>query len=113
MNLTSLTWLILVPVIFAAAVYLVGRIVRNPAAWYLPCALAVTGLLAAWIPLTLAARQLLDGEVPEYQLGAVLLRMDPLSLILSITALGLGTLVALYSGAYLLKEAGQEKFYAM
>ena len=31
----------------------------------------------------------------------------------SAVVLGLGTLVAIYSGPYLSKETGQEKFYAM
>ena len=39
--------------------------------------------------------------------------MDGLSLLLAAVALGLGTLVVLYSGPYLSREAGQEKFYAM
>ena len=113
MNLPALLWLILLPAIFSAVAYLIGRIVRRPAFWYLPCLIAVLGLVAAWIPLGLAAYQQMQGNTIEYRLGSILLRMDGLSLLLSAMVLGLGTLVALYSGPYLSKEAGQEKFYAM
>lgn len=113
MNLPAFVWLILLPALFSAAVYLIGRIVRRPALWYLPCLIAVVGLMAAWVPFALAARQVIVGNTPEFLLGSILLRMDGLGLLLSCLVLGLGTLVALYSGPYLSREAGQEKFYAM
>jgi len=43
----------------------------------------------------------------------VSLCLDGLGLLLTSIALGLGTLVVLFSGAYMAKEAGQEKYYAM
>ncbi len=113
MNLPAFLWLILVPAIFSALAYLVGRLVRRPNLWYLPYATALIGLLIAWLPFGLAASQLLGGSAPEYRYGSVALRMDGLSLLLSALVLGLGTLAALYSGPYLSKETGQEKFYAM
>ncbi len=113
MNLPAFLWLILLPALFAAVVYLVGRIVRRPSLWFLPCAMAVVGLLAAWLPFAVTVRQQLAGIAAEYRFGSVLLRMDGLSLLISAMVLGLGMLVALYSGPYLSKETGQEKFYAM
>jgi proton-translocating NADH-quinone oxidoreductase chain N len=113
MNLPAFLWLILLPAVFAAFAYLVGRLVNRPALWYLPPAIALVGLVAAWVPFGLAASRLVRGETLEYQFGSVVLRMDGLSLLLSALVLGLGTLVVLYSGPYLSAESGQEKFYAM
>ena len=113
MNLPAFVWLILVPAIFSAASYLIGRIVRRPALWYLPYATALVGLVAAWVPFGLAAAQLLSGAASEYRYGTISLRLDGLSLLLSALVLGLGTLATLYSGPYLARESGQEKFYAM
>src|SRR5512146_2696821 len=113
MNLPPFVWLILVPAIFSAVSYLIGRIVPHPALWYLPCATALAGLVAAWVPFGLAAAQLLSGGASEYRYGTISLRMDGLSLVLSALVLGLGTLATLYSGPYLAKANGQEKFYAM
>src|SRR5512143_1028525 len=113
MNLPAFLWLILVPAIFSAASYLIGRIVRRPSLWYLPYVTALVGLVLSWVPFGLAASQLLNGGTPEYRYGSLALRMDGLSLLLSALVLGLGTLAALYSGPYLSKESGQEKFYAM
>ncbi len=113
MNLPAFLWLILLPAAFAALAYLVGRLVNRPALWYLPAVIALVSLLASWLPFGLAAAQLFRGDVPEYRFGSVLLRMDALSLLMSALVLGLGTLVVLFSGPYLSKESGQEKFYAM
>lgn len=113
MNLPPFLWLIVLPALFAALAYLIGRLVRRPALWHLPYVVALIGLLCAWVPFGLAASQLFRGETLEYSYGSVLLRMDALSLLLSALVLGLGTLVVLYSGPYLSKESGQEKFYAM
>ena len=70
-------------------------------------------LLASWIPFYFIATQLARGASLEYTIGSITLRMDGLGLLISTVALGLGTAVALYSGPYLSKETGQEKFYAM
>src|SRR5512140_1723049 len=113
MNLPSFLWLILVPALFSALSYLVGRIVRRPSLWYLPYVTALIGLALTWVPFGLAASQLLNGGLPEYRYGSVALRMDGLSLLRSALVLGLGMLATLYSGPYLSREPGQEKFYAM
>ncbi len=84
-----------------------ARIIRLPG-W-----LALAALLLAWIPFIGTALQLSGGESLVYTLGSVSLRMDGLGLLLAAVALTLGTLVTLYSGPYMAKEQGQEKFYAM
>ncbi len=113
MNLPAFLWLILVPATFSALAYLIGRLVRRPSLWYLPYATALIGLAITWVPFGMATSQLLNGGTPEFRYGSIALRMDGLSLLLSALVLGLGTLATLYSGPYLSKEAGQEKFYAM
>jgi proton-translocating NADH-quinone oxidoreductase chain N len=113
MNLPVFLWLILLPCLAAVLAYLVGRIARRARLWFLPYLTAVLALLASWIPFYLTAVQLARGANLEYTLGSITLKMDGLGLLLSAVALGLGTAVALYSGPYLSKETGQEKFYAM
>jgi proton-translocating NADH-quinone oxidoreductase chain N len=113
MNLPVFLWLILLPGLSAVLTYLIGRIVRQAKLWFLPYLMSVLALLASWIPFYLTATQLAHGADLEYTVGSITLKMDGLGLLISAVALGLGTAVALYSGPYLSKETGQEKFYAM
>jgi len=113
MNLPVFLWLIVLPVLFAVLAYLAGRIVKHARLWYLPYAIALAGLLVTWIPFTATAIQLARGDLLEYTLGSVTLRMDGLGLLLGAVVLMLGTCAVLYSGPYLSKETGQEKFYAL
>ena len=114
MNLPAFLWLLLIPVLAAPLIYLAGRLTRAARRLVrLPGWLALLALAASWVPFVLAARQLAAGQTLVYTLGSVSLHMDGLSLLLAAVALGLGTLVTLYSGPYLAKEEGQEKFYAM
>ena len=113
MNLPIFLWLILLPGLSAVLTYLVGRIARRATLWFLPYLISILALLASWVPFILTAIRLAHGDNLQYTLGSITLRMDGLGLLLSAIALGLGTLVALYSGPYLSKETGQEKFYAM
>ncbi len=112
-SLPIFIWLIVLPLLASPVVYLAGRLVRKPGAWRIPYWVAVFALAVTFVPFFLAVRQLGQGEALQYQLGLISLRMDGLSLLLAAVALGLGGFVALYSGPYLSKETGQEKFYAM
>jgi proton-translocating NADH-quinone oxidoreductase chain N len=105
--------LILVPLLASPLVYLAGRLFKRPKAWRVPYGLALLALAAAWIPFVDAAVTLANGSTLKYTLGSVSLQMDGLSLLLAAVALGLGTFVVFYSGPYLSRETGQEKFYAM
>ena len=113
MTTPAFLWLILLPLLASPLIYLVGRLFRRPAFWRLPSLAALLALAAAWIPFFYAATALANGRILRYTLGSVSLQMDGLSLLLAALALGLGTLVVLYSGPYLSRAAGQEKFYAM
>ncbi len=119
-NLPVFLWLILIPLLASPLIYLAGRLVQrlgNKAdtysLWRIPYLAASLALAITLVPFILAAGQIGRGEILQYQLGLVTLRMDGLSLLLAAVALGLGFFVALYSGPYLAREAGQEKFYAM
>ena len=113
MNLPVFLWMILILVLSAPIIYLVGRLTRSTRLVRLPAWLALAAFLAAWVPFAMTARALANGQPLGYTYGSISLRLDGLGLLLAAVALALGTLVSLYSGPYLAKEEGQEKFYAM
>lgn len=110
----SMLWLILIPLLAAPVIYLAGRLTRETskglAGW-----LGFAALVATWIPFVGAAQLFVNNptQVQEFQYGALALRLDGLSLLLAAVALGLGTLVMLYSGPYMGGETGSEKYYAL
>lgn len=113
MTLPAFAWWIALPLAFSPVVYLGGRLGRRWSEGRTAQALALIGLGAAWFPFILSIRELQTVESSTLIIGAIALSADGLSLLLGGVALGLGTLVALYSGAYLADELGQSKFYAM
>ncbi len=110
-DLTAFVWLLLLPLIATPLVYLVGRLIpRSGAAAARWTALGVLAL--TWIPFAIAASNL-DADGPDtFQAGTIVLRFDELSLLLAGLALGLTTLVTVYSGPYMAAEGRQEKYYA-
>jgi proton-translocating NADH-quinone oxidoreductase chain N len=109
MEFPTFLWLIILPVGASPLVYLSGHIGRRQIA-------QITGLLvllASWIPFTWTAVELQRSGPMSYTIGSVSLNLDGLGLLLAAVALGLGTMVVLFSGPYLAKEDNQEKFYAM
>jgi proton-translocating NADH-quinone oxidoreductase chain N len=109
--MTATLGLIGLPLITSPIVYLAGHInVRRPviARW-----LALLGLLAAWGFFAQAARDFSMNGVLETTVGMIALRVDGISLLLTALALALGTLVIVYSGAYMAGEIGEEKYYAL
>lgn len=110
MNLPAFVWMILVPLLAAPVVYLAGRLFRSPR---LPGWLACLALLLAGLPFVQSARQFAAGQRPDYALGSIVLSLDGLGLLLACTALVLSALAALFSGPYLAREAGQEKYHAL
>ncbi|MFN8595903.1 MAG: proton-conducting transporter membrane subunit [Anaerolineae bacterium] len=102
----TFVWLMVLLLASSPVVYFAGRL-REAGRWV---ALAAIGL--AWIPFVLALNELQAGVI-TYSIGAVMLRFDGLSALLAAVALGLGTLVVIYSGPYMAREANEEKYYAM
>lgn len=70
-------------------------------------------LLVTWLPLGMVSRELSLSGPLTFTIGAIPLQLDGLSLLFTALTLTLGTLVALYSGPYLVGEVGEEKYYAM
>jgi len=113
MNIPLFIWLMLMPLLASPVIYLTGRLTRSLGRWWIPCLTAVAALAGDGIIFALTARQLNETGTLNFRLGSVSLRMDGLSLLLAATALALGILVVIFSGPYLSKETGQEKYYAM
>lgn len=113
MNTPVFLWLITLPLIAAPLVYLSGhlgkRLGQSRVAWQT----ALAALVLAWVPFVLTASDLQQQGPASFTMGSITLTMDGLGLLLAAVALALGTLVVLYSGPYMGREAGQEKYYAM
>ena len=112
MNIPAFLWLILIPLIASPLIYLGGRLGesrKRPIAHIL----AVAALLITWLPFVRTAQALAGAERIGFTLGSVSLCFDGISLVLAAATLGLGTMVALFSGPYLAGELGQEKYFAM
>jgi proton-translocating NADH-quinone oxidoreductase chain N len=112
---SPLFWLVAVPLLASPAAYLSGRL-RVKAlrgAVTLSRIAALLGLAGTWIPFTAAARAFETTGPLTVRIGGISLHMDGIGLLLAALALGLGTLVALYSGATREVEEGEEKYFAM
>ncbi len=113
MDAPAFVWLIGVPLLASPIVYLSGHVGRGGERQGFAKWVSLAALVGAWIPFGLAAGDLARQGAITFALGDIPLRLDGLSLLLAATALGLGTLVTLYSGPYMAGESGQEKYYAM
>lgn len=113
MDIPIFAWVIAIPIITSALVYLVGHLGKGPRGGRISQGVAFVALLITWVPFVLAANEVrLSGSI-ELVVGTVSLYCDGLSILFAAVVLGLGTLVVLYSGPYLAGENGQEKYYAM
>jgi proton-translocating NADH-quinone oxidoreductase chain N len=110
MDATDFLGMIAIPLVASPLIYLAGRLSGRERATTVAQTLAVVALAAAWIPFVLAARAPMPST---WTFGAISLTLDGLGLLLAAVALGLGLLVALFSGSYLKADIGQEKFFAM
>ena len=117
MSFTNFMWLIIVPLVSSPVIYLAGRLTsrsfrfhykHNLSRW-----LALVAVLINWIPLIGVINEMRAGLPVEIQAGSVHFQFDGISLILTLSTLTLGTLAILFSGKYLSKEEGEEKFYAL
>jgi proton-translocating NADH-quinone oxidoreductase chain N len=129
LNLPAFIWLILLPLMAAPVIYLTSRLLvygiedtfygrgaldEKPGSRSLiPRFVALAALLLTWIPFLGAVRDFSASGPTAVLVGAIPLRVDGLSLLLSALTLSLGTLVVLFSGPYMAGEAGEEKYYTM
>lgn len=103
------------PLIASPVIYLAARLVErrnaniDSARW-----LALVTLLADGYFLYVAGRQLLQTHHDLLiSVGTVGLRLDGISLLLAVVALGLGIVVTIFSGPVITRETGREKYYAL
>ena len=135
MHWPSFVWLMALPIISSPVVYIVGRLLQRAleglaARGGIPAALRTRGrgrswrsnpvrwiglavLAAMFAPFILAWQSLAKGNVEIFTYGVIVLRFDGISLLLSAAVLFLGVLVSLFSGPYIGREAGQEKYHAL
>lgn len=113
MDAPAFAWLIGIPLLASPIVYLSGHVGRGSERQGFARWVSLAALAGAWVPFVLAAGDLARQGATTFTLGDIPLRLDGLSLLLAATALGLGTLVTLYSGPYMAAESSQEKYYAM
>jgi proton-translocating NADH-quinone oxidoreductase chain N len=105
-------WMVALPLIGAPIIYLTGRLRTARSA-------RLVGLIVlalTWVTFGLAAWQYNQANLSApstYAFGAIVLRLDGLSLLLTALALTLGSFVCIYSGSYMAGEVGEEKYYTL
>lgn len=109
MELPIFLWLIILPLGAAPLIYLSGHVGTRRIAQ----ATALLVLLITWIPFSLTAIELQSTDSISFTYGGITLSLDGLGLLLTAVALGLGTMVVIFSGPYMSHEDNQDKFYAM
>lgn len=118
MNAALITWMIALPLGASPLVYLAGRLGVHKAELNgrsaLVRGLALLVLLGAWIVFILGWPGFLAGGARlPFAFESIDMQADGLSVLLAAMTLTLGTLVVLFSGPYIAREAGEEKYYAM
>jgi formate hydrogenlyase subunit 3/multisubunit Na+/H+ antiporter MnhD subunit len=113
MNAPSFVWLIGIPLIAAPLIYLSGHLGGDKGRTRIAQFVGLAALLATWVPFYYAVRELNLSGHTTWTLGSISLCLNGIGLLLAAVALGLGTMVVLFSGPYMSGESNQEKFYAM
>jgi multicomponent Na+:H+ antiporter subunit D len=113
----ALAWLIAIPLVSSPVTYLMGHR-GNERASLLSGQVAArwvawTALMVAFVPFVQAIQELALHSPSAFAVGMINLRSDGISLLMAGIVLTLATLVILFSGPYLAREAGGEKFYAI
>jgi proton-translocating NADH-quinone oxidoreductase chain N len=93
--------------------YALGRAEKLYQKKYLAAAIAFLFFSIALIIQIILAIQILDTGSITFYVGDTLLKMDGLSVLLSLIALILGTVVCLYSASYMIHDKGQEYYYTL
>lgn len=110
----AFTGMILTPLAAAPLIYLVGRVqVRTSGKAWLARWLSLVSLLVTGGFLYIGARTFQAGVTPGFMEGAVKLELDGIGLLLAAVAILLGLLAVLFSFAYMNREEGEEKFFAL
>ncbi|MBN1667747.1 MAG: hypothetical protein JW862_11690 [Anaerolineales bacterium] len=113
MNIPAFIWLIGLLLLAAPLIYFSGRLFPKQER-FLPQVLTLIAFAASWFAFVQAVLDFQRNGTSDYMIGTVALQMDGLALLLAGVGLLLGTLVTLYSWAYMAPEdEGVEKFFAM
>ena len=117
MTILTFIGMIVIPLVSSPLIYLSGRLGTHETTLhrrsYLVRGLALLAILLAWIPFVLSVQTFFAGGIQEFNIEAIWLRIDGISLLATAMVLTLGTLVILFSGPYMSGEVGEEKYYAM
>ena len=117
MNTIIFIWMVAVPISGALLIYLLGRLgVRQgilPRRSGVVRWSAFAASLLTWMPFLLAVRDYYEHRAGVFNIEAIWLELDGMSLLIAFIVLLLGTLVILFSGPYMADEMGEEKFYVM
>ncbi|MCX6664910.1 MAG: proton-conducting transporter membrane subunit [Euryarchaeota archaeon] len=109
--------IMLVPFIFllcgSIVAYAMGRLEITLRTKHLAAYTALTFLICATIIQCVLTILVLQGQTFTYMIGGTLLKMDALSVLLSMITLVLGTVVCLYSVKYMEHDHGQEYYYSL
>jgi proton-translocating NADH-quinone oxidoreductase chain N len=115
MNSTAFLWMVAIPVGASPLIYLLGRVGARQDTdrsgllrWASFLVLAAT-----WIPFFTAAGEFARAGRLTFRVEAIGLQYDGIAAVMAATILLLGTAVVLFSGPYMQREPGEEKFYAM
>ena len=114
----ALTWLLLLPLCGFPLVYFAGRIavrlLRDPKGTRVARWISLALLLAMFVPLTVLVQAQIAGQSPaEIRIYQITLQMDAIGLLLTTVTMVLGTMVVIFSWAYMAEEKGEGKFYAL
>jgi len=121
----SWVWMVALPIVTSPVVYLLGRLLQrrrdaserrgprtpwraNPVRW-----VSLGIMVLTLVPFASAWSELAAGRTLEMTVGIIALKFDGVSLLLSAAVLVLGALVSMFSGPYVGRETGQEKFHAL
>ncbi|TFH32366.1 MAG: hypothetical protein E4G99_12815 [Anaerolineales bacterium] len=113
MDYPAFIWLIACPLFAAPVIYISGRsglrMGRQSTSWLMAC--ASFGL--AWYFFFQTSLSFSPERMMIEWIGGIRLQFDGMSLLISALALTLGTGVTLFSGPYLSRDTGQDKYFAL
>jgi len=111
----ALMWLLLLPFIAVPVVYLVDRwcLRKGLSPWYGQWLASLVFLVTGYLALVLVrSPESAAGSLWMY-ISGITLHWDGLSKVVTLTALGLGLMVAVFSGNYLARERASDKYFAL
>jgi proton-translocating NADH-quinone oxidoreductase chain N len=111
---TAVLWLVGLPLLVSPFIYLVGRLsVRRNKGAGLGRWLAILTILFTFAPLLVIGLAYYSYGGYQIQFNGIMMTVDGLSILVAVTVLVTGLMVAIFSTAYHAGDEGEEKFYAL